>query len=149
MTDTGPTHRPKLILPLIAGVLLSVYALAYAVILVSMTGGIGVEVIGQAILVFALLLMATTPFFATYWLFRLRKARIGRTVWIMAAVMAVPTLFWGGLYISLLVDDLTYGFRIHTDSLIFVGGPAVLSAWVWAAFVLTGLRDQRASVRSA
>jgi len=122
-----------LLLSKIVAWLLGAYAAAYGLILVALMGSDG------GVLVLLLLALATTPFLA---ILTIPKV-LGRTAPLrsiaMVVVMACPTLFWGGMFLSELSSPSLHIHRSLSGAIATMGIPALLSCWLCLTFAYTAI----------
>lgn len=144
MSEETQNSLPRLLAAKIAAVLLACYALFYAVLLIAVVGSnLGAD--DDTLYFLALLVMATTPFFAFFQLLRATRGNPDKPVrpLLMALVMAAPAVYW--LYITF--GEFQFLFRGWADflaSMGLAGIPGLLSAWLVGTFLWLAVRKYQA-----
>ena len=137
-----------------AATALCLFAVVYAIVLMMGQGG-GMP----PLVIFGVVLITLTPFLAQ-WAVSLISERVRRgrnlpvpLLLMLAAMMVVPTLFWGLAFISRLGEALgasaTSGLMTSAVSLglavLISGIPAALSAWLVIVFLRLSASQRRAA----
>lgn len=135
-----PDQPPKIRFATFVCVLLALYALGYAWLLFMAVQIGAFSVLGAA----PLFALALTPFASFYHLAGVEDGTLGRGAWVMAGIMALPTLFFGYFLGVGVIEALTKTSSAQSSQQFFLVfglfAPAALSGFLCLTFVLAARR---------